>query len=133
MAYTEVGGRALLIETAKYPGTGQLNLTGKLGDVMKESVNTALSWIKSHAGRIGVYKSLKKLSVDVADDPNHIVKEDRNAELIFKQFDLHVHFPAAAVPKDGPSAGVTITTALVSLFTNRRVRSDFAMTGEISL
>eukprot|EP00347_Sterkiella_histriomuscorum_P014802 403359469 len=133
LAYTEVGGRALLIETAKYPGTGQLNLTGKLGDVMKESVNTALSWIKTNAGRIGVYKSLKKLRVDVADDPNHLVKEDRNAELIFKQFDLHVHFPAAAVPKDGPSAGVTITTALVSLLTNRRVKSDFAMTGEISL
>ena len=97
---------------------------------MKESVNTALSWIKTSAGRIGIYKSLKKVRIDVADD--HI-NEDRNAELIFKQFDLHVHFPAAAVPKDGPSAGVTITTALVSLLTNRRVKSDFAMTGEISL
>jgi len=100
---------------------------------MKESVNTALSWIKANAGRVGVYKSLKKLSVDVADDPNHQIKDDRNAELIFKQFDLHVHFPAAAVPKDGPSAGVTITTALVSLLTSRRVKSDFAMTGEVSL
>lgn len=133
MAYTEVGGRALLIETTKYPGTGQLNLTGKLGEVMKESVNTALSWIKTSAVRIGIYKSLKKLSVDVADDHNSRPRADRNAELIFKQFDLHVHFPAAAVPKDGPSAGVTITTALVSLLTNRRVKSDFAMTGEISL
>lgn len=121
-----------MIETAKYPGTGKLNLTGKLGDVMKESVNTALSWIKTNAGRIGVYKFLKKMQVAVADDPHHL-KEDRNAELIFRQFDLHVHFPAAAVPKDGPSAGVTITTALVSLLTNRRVKSDFAMTGEISL
>lgn len=133
MAYTEVGGRALLIETTKYPGTGQLNLTGKLGEVMKESVNTALSWIKTSAVRIGIYKSLKKFSVDVADDHNSRPRADRNAELIFKQFDLHVHFPAAAVPKDGPSAGVTITTALVSLLTNRRVKSDFAMTGEISL
>lgn len=75
------------------------------------------------------------MSVDVADDHHHAgaLRDDRNAELIFKQFDLHVHFPAAAVPKDGPSAGVTITTALVSLLTNRRVKSDFAMTGEISL
>ena len=133
MAYTEVGGRALLIETAKYPGTGQLNLTGKLGDVMKESVNTALSWIKSSAGRIGVYKYLNKLSVEAADDHHNRPRDDHKAELIFKQFDLHVHFPAAAVPKDGPSAGVTITTALVSLLTNRRVKHDFAMTGEISL
>ncbi len=100
---------------------------------MKESVNTALSWIKTSAGRIGIYQSLKKLSVDVADDPNSKLIDERKAELIFKQFDLHVHFPAAAVPKDGPSAGVTITTALVSLLTNRRVKHEVAMTGEISL
>lgn len=100
---------------------------------MKESVNTALSWIKTSAERIGVYTSLKKLMVDVDDEPAIKTAHNRNAELIFKQFDLHVHFPAAAVPKDGPSAGITITTALVSLLTNRRVRSDFAMTGEISL
>lgn len=71
------------------------------------------------------------MSIDLADDAQS--KEQRRADYIFKQFDLHVHFPAAAIPKDGPSAGVTITTALVSLFTNRRVRSDFAMTGEMSL
>lgn len=100
---------------------------------MKESVNTALSWIKASAGRIGVYKSLNKLSVEAADDHHNRPRDDHKAELIFKQFDLHVHFPAAAVPKDGPSAGVTITTALVSLLTNRRVKHDFAMTGEISL
>lgn len=69
LAYTEVGGKALLIETTKYPGNGQLNLTGKLGEVMKESVNTSLSWIKSNAQKIGIFKSLKALSVDVADDP----------------------------------------------------------------
>ena len=69
----------------------------------------------------------------MADDNSTAQKEQRQADFIFKQFDLHVHFPAAAIPKDGPSAGVTITTALVSLFTNRRVKSDFAMTGEISL
>lgn len=71
------------------------------------------------------------MSIDLADDAQS--KEQRRADYIFKQFDLHVHFPAAAIPKDGPSAGVTITTALVSLFTNRRVWSDFAMTGEMSL
>ena len=68
----------------------------------------------------------------MAEDQSTAQKEQRQAEFIFKQFDLHVHFPAAAIPKDGPSAGVTITTALVSLFTNRRVKSDYAMTGEIS-
>ena len=98
---------------------------------MKESVNTALSWIKTNASRIGIYKSLKALSIDVADDP--VLIHDKNAESIFKTFDLHVHFPAAAVPKDGPSAGVTITVALVSLLTNRRVKNTVAMTGEISL
>lgn len=128
-----MGGKALLIETTKYPGTGALSLTGKLGDVMKESVNTSLSWIKTNASRIGLLIPKKLVSIDLADDPSSQLREARRAELLFKQFDLHVHFPAAAVPKDGPSAGVTITTALVSLFTSRRVRCDFAMTGEISL
>ena len=100
---------------------------------MKESVNTALSWIKSNASRIGILKYPKSMRVDLADDQSSQKKEQMQADFIFKQFDLHVHFPAAAIPKDGPSAGVTITTALVSLFTNRRVKSDFAMTGEISL
>jgi ATP-dependent Lon protease len=133
LAYTEVGGKALLIETAKYPGTGMMNLTGKLGEVMKESVNTSFSWIKSNASRIGILKTLRTLSVHDDEDPQAHSRELGRSELIFKQFDLHVHFPAAAIPKDGPSAGVTITCALVSLFTNRRVRSDFAMTGEMSL
>ena len=69
LAYTEAGGKALLIETAKYPGTGSLSLTGKLGDVMKESVNTALSWIKSHASRIGIFRAAtNSLSIDLAED-----------------------------------------------------------------
>lgn len=133
LAYTEVGGKALLIESTKYPGTGALSLTGQLGDVMKESVNTALSWIKTNASRIGILNYPRSMMVDLADDRAVLKKEQMQAEFIFKQFDLHVHFPAAAIPKDGPSAGVTITTALVSLFTNRRVKNDFAMTGEISL
>lgn len=133
LAYTKVGGIALLIESTKYPGTGALSLTGQLGDVMKESVNTALSWIKTNASRIGILNYPRSMMVDLADDRAVLKKEQMQAEFIFKQFDLHVHFPAAAIPKDGPSAGVTITTALVSLFTNRRVKNDFAMTGEISL
>lgn len=96
---------------------------------MKESVGTALSWIKSHAGRLGLFRTGASLSVAVAEDQS----DREKAEFIFRQFDVHVHFPAAAIPKDGPSAGVTITTALVSLFTNRRVKSDLAMTGEVSL
>ena len=107
-------------------------MTGKLGDVMKESVNTGLSWIKTNASRLGILKSLSKITVDV-DDSVTQQREKQISEMIFKKFDLHVHFPAAAIPKDGPSAGVTITTALVSLMTNRRVKKDIAMTGEISL
>jgi ATP-dependent Lon protease len=68
LAYTEAGGKALLIETTKYPGSGQLNLTGKLGEVMKESVNTSVSWIKTNASRIGIFKSHKPVSIDVDDD-----------------------------------------------------------------
>lgn len=131
LAYTTIGGSALLVETTKYPGTGQLKLTGKLGDVMRESVNTSISWIQANASKIGILKPLNKISVSDAD--KSLLKEQKMMHETFKSIDLHVHFPAAATPKDGPSAGVTITVALVSLFTARRVRSDFAMTGEISL
>lgn len=102
---------------------------------MKESVGTALSWIKSHAGRLGIFRAAtsNQLKVDLAEDLSAMHSDRQKAEFIFRQFDLHVHFPAAAIPKDGPSAGVTITTALVSLFTNRRVKAHLAMTGEVSL
>jgi ATP-dependent Lon protease len=132
LAYTSYGGRALLIETIRYPGSGQLVLTGKLGDVMKESVGTCLSWIKANSHKLGIIsppQSSQAISVQSEQDSEPRVL----AETYFRKFDIHVHFPAAAVPKDGPSAGVTITTALVSLLTNRRVRKDVAMTGEISL
>ncbi len=75
MAYTEVGGKALLIESTKFPGTGALSLTGQLGDVMKESVNTSLSWIKSNASRIGIINYPKSMRVDIADDPSIIKQE----------------------------------------------------------
>jgi ATP-dependent Lon protease len=131
LAYTTIGGSALLVETTKYPGTGNLKLTGKLGEVMRESVNTSISWIQTNASKIGILTyPLNKLNVQ---DDMSTEQERQMMEKSFKNIDLHVHFPAAAVPKDGPSAGVTITVALVSLFTARRVRSDFAMTGEISL
>lgn len=109
LAWTPVGGDILFIEAAKVPGTGQLILTGQLGDVMKESAQAALSLVKSKAEKLGV-----------------------DAE-IFKNYDVHIHVPAGATPKDGPSAGAAMFTAVVSLLTGETVRQDTAMTGEISL
>jgi ATP-dependent Lon protease len=109
MAWTPVGGEVLFIEATRMPGKGGLLLTGSLGDVMKESAQTALSYLRSQS---------KSLGVDMTD---------------YNQFDIHVHVPAGATPKDGPSAGVTMLVALASLLTKRRVRSEFSMTGEISL
>ena len=109
LAWTPVGGDILFIETTKMPGHGKLIITGQLGDVMKESAQAALSLIKSQARRFGI-------------DPQ-----------VFEKHDIHLHVPAGAIPKDGPSAGVSIFTSLVSLLSDRKVRSDVAMTGEISL
>ncbi len=109
MAWTPVGGDILFIEVTRMPGQGRLMLTGSLGDVMKESAQTAVSLLRSQS---------KNLKIDLSD---------------FDRFDLHVHDPAGATPKDGPSAGLTLTLALTSLFSQRRLRSDLAMTGEISL
>jgi len=109
LAWTPVGGDILFIEATRIPGNGQLILTGQLGEVMKESVQAALSLVKGRASGLGL-------------DPG-----------MFAKSDIHVHVPAGAIPKDGPSAGVAMFTALVSLLTNRTVRSDTAMTGEISL
>jgi ATP-dependent Lon protease len=107
LAWTPVGGDVLYIEAGAMPGTGRLTITGQLGDVMKESAQAALSWVRGHAG-------------DLPDD-------------WFATHDLHIHVPAGAIPKDGPSAGVTMVTALVSLLTGRTVRADVAMTGEVTL
>ncbi len=109
MAWTPVGGDILFIEATSYPGKGSLILTGQLGDVMKESAQAALSVVKHRAHELGI-----------ADD-------------LLARIDIHVHVPEGATPKDGPSAGVAMFTALVSLLTGRNVRSDTAMTGEISL
>lgn len=133
LAYTAIGGSALLVETAMFPGTGQIKLTGKLGEVMRESVNTCISWIQYNSSYIGILN--ENSSARFQDSDIHL-EQMKNKQIMvntFKDIDLHVHFPAAATPKDGPSAGVTITVALVSLFTGQRVRSDVAMTGELSL
>jgi ATP-dependent Lon protease len=110
LAWTAVGGDILFIEATQMPGKGKLTLTGQLGDVMKESVTAALSFVRGRAAALGL-------------DPGNFLENK----------DLHVHVPAGAVPKDGPSAGVTMYTALVSLLTGVSVRPDVAMTGEITL
>jgi ATP-dependent Lon protease len=109
LAWTPVGGDILFIETSRMPGKGRLEITGQLGAVMKESAKAALSYVRSHADELGV-------------DTAKLESED-----------LHIHVPAGGVPKDGPSAGVTMFTALTSLLSGRRVRSDTAMTGECTL
>ena len=109
MAWTPYGGDILFIEATMTPGRGQLILTGQLGDVMKESAQAAFSWLKSEHERLGINRK------------------------VFAMNDFHIHVPAGAVPKDGPSAGVTMVTALASLLTGRKVRSDLAMTGETTL
>jgi ATP-dependent Lon protease len=109
LAWTPVGGEILFIEATRMPGKGNLILTGSLGDVMKESAQTALSYLRSQSTKLGL---------DLTDHA---------------KFDLHIHIPAGATPKDGPSAGITLVVALASLLTKRLVRSDVTMTGEISL
>ncbi|TKC56593.1 endopeptidase La [Pedobacter hiemivivus] len=109
LAWTQVGGDILFIEASLSPGKGKLTLTGNLGEVMKESAVIALAYLRAHAELFGIEYAL------------------------FDQFDVHVHVPAGATPKDGPSAGITMLTALTSAFTQRKVKSNLAMTGEITL
>jgi ATP-dependent Lon protease len=109
LAWTPAGGDVLFVEASRMPGTGSLTLTGQLGEVMKESARAALSWFRAHAPAYGA-------------DPD-----------FFKNAEIHLHVPSGAIPKDGPSAGVTIATALASEVTRRPVRGDIAMTGEITL
>jgi ATP-dependent Lon protease len=109
LAWTPAGGEILHIEALRYPGKGNILLTGQIGDVMKESVQAALSLVKSRVKQLGITSEA------------------------FAENDIHIHVPAGAVPKDGPSAGVSMFTAIASLFSDRSVRSDVAMTGEITL
>jgi ATP-dependent Lon protease len=109
LAYTAAGGDVLFIEAAAYPGKGKLTITGQLGEVMQESAQAALSWVRSHADQLGV------------------------SEDWFSEHDVHIHVPAGAIPKDGPSAGVTMATAIASLVRGEPVADDVGMTGEITL
>ncbi len=109
LAWTQVGGELLCVETLTMPGKGKLSITGKLGDVMKESAQAAVSFVRSRSDYLGIHKDF------------------------YKELDLHIHIPEGAIPKDGPSAGISMCTSLVSALTRRPVRRDVAMTGEITL
>ena len=109
LAWTRTGGTILFIESSITKGTGKLTLTGNLGDVMKESAVIALEYLKAHSTDLGIEQE------------------------VFDSYNIHVHVPEGATPKDGPSAGITMLTALASLFTQRKVKSHLAMTGEITL
>ncbi|XP_071958452.1 lon protease homolog 2, peroxisomal-like [Antedon mediterranea] len=113
LAWTAMGGEIMFVEATRMDGDGRLTLTGQLGDVMKESARLALNWVRSHAVQCGI--------------------ETKPGTDLMENTDIHIHFPAGAVGKDGPSAGVTIVAVLVSIFTGRCVRSDVAMTGELTL
>jgi ATP-dependent Lon protease len=109
LAYTTVGGDVLFIEATAYPGKGKLTITGQLGEVMQESAQAAVSWVRSHSGELGL------------------------PDEWFAEHDVHIHVPAGAIPKDGPSAGVTMATAIASLVRGIPVADDVGMTGELTL
>jgi ATP-dependent Lon protease len=109
LAWTEVGGELLAIESSLMRGTGKMVMTGKLGDVMQESVQAALTYVRARAEKFGL------------------------EENFYKETDVHVHVPEGAIPKDGPSAGIAVVTSIASAFMKRKVRGDIAMTGEITL
>lgn len=135
MAWTSVGGRVLYIEAGAAYGKGNLEFTGQLGDVMKESVKIAFAWIKANANALGIntLSTINALCSPNGQETGSLLKLESMGSSIFDKLDFHIHFPAGAVPKDGPSAGITIICAIVSLLTGKKFRREMAMTGEISL
>jgi ATP-dependent Lon protease len=125
-----VGGDVLQVEVSKLQGKGALQITGSLGDVMKESTRIAFSVVK------GLIDN-KKLIIDKKLIPHTAKEEEEKTKVsiseVYKRFDLHIHFPDGATPKDGPSAGIAISTVISSILSDRKIRSDVAMTGEVSL
>lgn len=151
LAWTPFGGEIMYVEATKMDGEGKLTLTGQLGEVMKESARVALNWLRSHAlevssiaciillGWIALSQTVRQASECTSGIDKMAavsfqigIKIPHGADLMEKT-DVHIHFPAGAIVKDGPSAGVTVLAALTSLFTSRCVRPDTAMTGEITL
>jgi len=130
LAWTAVGGDVLKIETIRIKGKGAMQLTGSLGDVMKESARIAMSVIKTliDRGTLEVDRSIIPMSVKEREDNITL-----DASEVYKRYDLHIHVPDGATPKDGPSAGIAMSTAIASILSNKKVQADIAMTGEVSL
>jgi ATP-dependent Lon protease len=131
LAWTSVGGDVLKVEAIRIQGKGDIQITGSLGDVMKESAKIALSVVK-------VLIDNGKVDVPLSIIPNILVEKEENARKIepsdvYRRYDLHIHVPEGATPKDGPSAGITMATAIASILSDQKVKSDVAMTGELTL
>jgi ATP-dependent Lon protease len=130
LAWTAVGGDVLKIESIRIKGKGNLQLTGSLGDVMKESARIAMSVVKTLI-------DTKKLKIDAANIPLSFEEIEKKTKLdaseVYKRYDLHIHVPDGATPKDGPSAGIAMVSVIASILSSRKIRSEIAMTGEVSL
>ena len=125
-----MGGDVLKIEVIRIKGKGAYQVTGRLGDVMKESSRIAISVVKTliDSGELDIDKSIIPISAKEQEENISVDKSE-----VYKRYDLHIHVPDGATPKDGPSAGITMATAIASIYSNKKVRADIAMTGEISL
>jgi ATP-dependent Lon protease len=130
LAWTAVGGDVLKLESIRIKGKGTMQLTGSLGDVMKESALIAYSVVKTLI-------DTKKLKIDLQNIPLTVKEREENTEIdpseVYKRYDLHIHVPDGATPKDGPSAGIAMVSVIASILSSKKVRSEIAMTGEVSL
>jgi ATP-dependent Lon protease len=130
LAWTAVGGDVLKIESIRIKGKGSMQLTGSLGDVMKESARIAMSVVKTLI-------DTKKLKISADNIPLTFKEEEENIKLdaseVYKRYDLHIHVPDGATPKDGPSAGIAMVSVISSILSSKKIRSEIAMTGEVSL